>query len=185
MSSKYFRGALVALTVGAATALVVGCGSTPEVTDSAQEKPILDLKAYFNGTVTAQGIFTDRSGKVVKRFTVLMKCTWTGNQGVLDEEFTYSDGTKQRRVWRLTQSAENQYTGTADDVVGIAKGRTSGNAFRWNYTLRLPVDGKEYEVQFDDWMYLMDDKVMLNKAVMTKFGLRLGEITLAFNKSSP
>ena len=32
------------------------------------------------------------------------------------------------------------------------------------------MDGKTYEVQFDDWMYLMDDAVMLNKAEMSKFG---------------
>jgi hypothetical protein len=28
----------------------------------------------------------------------------------------------------------------------------------------------------------MDGKVMLNKAEMSKFGLRLGEVTLAFTK---
>jgi len=38
------------------------------------------------------------------------------------------------------------------------------------------------EVQFDDWMYLMTDKVMLNKATMSKFGVRLGEVTLSFSK---
>jgi hypothetical protein len=38
------------------------------------------------------------------------------------------------------------------------------------------------EVQFDDWMYLVDDKVMLNKAVMSKFGIKLGEVTLSFVK---
>ena len=38
------------------------------------------------------------------------------------------------------------------------------------------------EVQFDDWMYLMTDTVMLNKAVMSKFGIRLGEVTLSFSK---
>jgi hypothetical protein len=39
-------------------------------------------------------------------------------------------------------------------------------------------------VQFDDWMYLMTDKVMLNKATMTKFGVKLGEVTLSFTKRS-
>ena len=52
----------------------------------------------------------------------------------------------------------------------------------WRYTLALPVDGKVYEVQFDDWMYLMDERVMLNKAVMSKFGIRLGEVTLSFTR---
>ena len=56
------------------------------------------------------------------------------------------------------------------------------DALRWSYTLRLPVDGSVYEVQFDDWMYLMDQRVLLNKAVMSKFGIRLGEVTLAFSK---
>jgi len=67
-------------------------------------------------------------------------------------------------------------------VVGEAQGHSAGNAFQWAYTLRLPVDGKTYEVQFDDWMYLIDEHVMLNKAVMSKFGVRLGEVTLAFHK---
>ena len=97
-------------------------------------------------------------------------------------QFTYSDGSKQRRVWHLTRQADGRYTGRADDVLGEAQGRAAGNALRWQYTLKLPVDGKTYEVQFDDWMYLMDDKVMLNKAVMSKFGIRLGEVTLAFHK---
>jgi len=39
-----------------------------------------------------------------------------------------------------------------------------------------------WEVQFDDWMYLMDQRVMLNKAVMSKWGVRLGEVTLSFTK---
>ena len=39
-----------------------------------------------------------------------------------------------------------------------------------------------YEVQFDDWMYLMNERVMINKAVMSKFGVRLGDVTLSFEK---
>jgi len=67
-------------------------------------------------------------------------------------------------------------------VVGEAQGQTAGNAFRWNYTLRLPVDGTEYEVQFDDWMFLVDERVMLNRATMSKFGVTLGEVLLSFTK---
>ena len=46
------------------------------------------------------------------------------------------------------------------------------------------LDGKTYDVQFDDWMFLMDERVMLNKAVMTKWGIRLGEVTLSFVRRS-
>ena len=164
-----------------ALALLTAC-STPQIDDYAKEKPVLELDKYFNGTLDAYGVFTDRSGQVVKRFTVVMDCTWNGNSGVLDEAFTYSDGTKQRRVWRLTRHEDGRFTGTADDVVGIANGQQRGNAFYWTYTLALPVDGNIINVQFDDWMYLMNDKVMLNKASMSKWGVGLGEVTLSFVK---
>ena len=177
------RSFLCALAVGAA--LLTGCAG-PQIADYAAEKPLLDMRQYFNGTLDAYGVFTDRSGKVVKRFTVVMDCKWTGapgqEVGVLDEAFTYSDGTQDRRVWTLVRGADGQYTGTAGDVLGQANGEEKGNAFRWGYTLKLPVDGKIIEVQFDDWMYLMNDKVMLNKATMSKFGFKLGEVTLSFVK---
>ncbi len=163
------------------TGLLAGCAS-PQIADYAAEKPVLDMRQYFNGTIDAYGVFTDRSGKVIKRFTVVMKCSWDGDTGVLDEDFTNSDGTKDRRVWTLKRGADGKYTGTAADVLGEANGEEKGNAFRWGYTLKLPVDGKIVEVQFDDWMYLMSDKVMLNKAVMSKFGFKLGEVTLSFVK---
>lgn len=170
------------LLLGAAgAALLSGCAA-PQLADYAGETPRLDLRQYFNGTLDAWGVFTDRAGKVVKRFTVVMQCSWQGDEGVLDEAFTYSDGSRQRRVWRLKQLADGRYTGRADDVVGEASGQQQGNAFHWRYTLALPVDGKVYEVEMDDWMYLMDGRVMLNKASMSKFGVRLGEVTLSFTK---
>jgi hypothetical protein len=168
--------------LAAAAALLLSACATPTVDDYAAEKPVLDLKTYFNGELIAHGLFTDRSGKVVRRFVVQMTGTWSGNQGTLDERFTYSDGKTERRVWRLTDEGNGRWTGRADDVIGQAEGRAAGNALNWRYTLKLPVDGSVYEVQFDDWMYLMDERVMLNKAVMSKFGIRLGEVTLAFYK---
>jgi hypothetical protein len=165
----------------ASVAVLAGCAS-PTPADYAAEKPVLDLKTYFNGELVAHGMFSDRSGKVVRRFVVQMTGTWQGNQGVLDERFTYSDGKTERRVWRLADEGGGRWSGRADDVVGVAQGLASGNALNWRYTLRLPVDDKVYEVQFDDWMVLIDERAMLNKAVMSKFGIRLGEVTLAFTK---
>lgn len=175
---------LLLCAAAAAPVALSGCASQ-NLDGYASEKPVLDLTRYFNGKVDAHGMFQDRSSQIVKRFTVVMDCQWNGNEGVLDEAFTYSDGTTQRRIWRLTQHADGRTTGTADDVVGTASGQARGNVFRWNYTLALPVDGKVYHVDLDDWMVLIDDRVMLNRASMTKFGVRLGEITLSFTKRAP
>jgi len=172
---------LSGMASAAVAANLSGCAS-PTVEDYANQTPALDLRTYFSGMVDAWGIFTDRNGKVVKRFTVEMKCQWQNDQGILDEDFVYSDGTKEKRVWRLTDKGNGTYVGTAGDVVGIAEGQTKGNAFNWRYTLALPVDGSILNVQMDDWMYLMNPRVMLNKARMTKLGVHLGDVTLSFTK---
>ena len=161
--------------------LLAGCASvTPD--DYRAEKPILELDRYFTGTIDAWGMFTDRQGKVVKRFTVVMRCTWNGDTGTLDEDFSYSDGSKEKRVWTIKKQGAGRYSGSAADVVGEAIGIASGNALNWRYVLDIKVGDKSYHVNFDDWMYLMDDDVMLNRAAMSKFGFHLGEVTLAFRK---
>jgi hypothetical protein len=153
-----------------------------DIKSYANETPKLDLATYFNGTVDGWAVVTDRSGKVIKRFTVAMKCTWQGDVGTLDEDFTYSDGKKEKRVWTIKKLPDGKYAGTAADVIGTADGSAAGNALNWKYTLALPVDGTIYNVQFDDWLWQIDEKVMLNKAVMSKFGFKLAEITISFMK---
>ncbi len=182
MTRHLIRLVSFSLAAWALAASLSGCAG-PSVADYAHETPVLDLRTYFNGKVTAHGLFTDRSGRVAKRFVVQMNCSWQGDDGTLDEAFTYSDGSTQRRVWHIKRSADGRYVGTAADVVGEAQGQAAGNALNWHYTLALPVDGKVLNVQFDDWMVLIDERTMLNKAVMSKFGVRLGEVTLSFSKS--
>lgn len=164
-----------------ALGVVAGC-TTARVEDYRGEKPELKLEEYLNGKLEAHGFFQDRSGKIVKRFRVDMNARWADGTGTLEEDFEYSDGTKSRRVWTLKKTAEGRYIGSAGDVIGEAHGEAAGNAFRWKYTLDLPVGDKTYHVQFDDWMYLMNSDVMLNKSKMSKLGFDLGEVTLVFLK---
>lgn len=165
--------------------LSVSACSTQHIEDYQGSKPDLDLRTYFNGPVSAWGQVQDRSGKVIKRFTVKLVGTWDGPNGVLKEDFAYSDGSKQQRIWRLKYLGDGRYEGRADDVVGHADGVVIGSALQWHYTLRLPVDGKSYDMTFNDWMYLHDDKTMVNRAVMSKFGITFAELTLFFRKDAP
>jgi hypothetical protein len=173
------RMTLVAVAVGLLP--LAGCSSIEPQVYSA-EKPVLDLQRYFNGTLVGHGMFQSRSGKVERRFVVTIDAKWEGNVGTLDERFEWSDGERQRRVWTIRKVDANTYTGTADDVVGEARGQAHGNALNWRYTLALPVSGRTWHVQFDDWMYLIDERVMLNTAVMSKWGVRLGQVTLSFER---
>lgn len=181
MVTQFKRIAWLAASALALAIAMAGCASQ-NIASYQDQHPRLDLRDYFNGRVMAYGMFQDRSGQVIKRFTVVMDCSWQGDQGTLDERFSYADGSTQRRVWHLRRGTDGRYSGHADDVLGQASGQVAGNAFNWAYTLKLPVGDAVYEVQFDDWMYLIDGKVMLNRATMSKFGIRLGEVTLSFVK---
>ncbi len=160
---------------------IAGCSSIG-VEQYRAETPVLKLDQYLNGQLDAWGIFQGRGGEVKKRFHVVIDAKWNGDVGTLDERFSWSDGTTSQRIWTLTKQPDGTYRGKADDVIGEAIGEVAGNALRWRYVMALPVDGKVYNVDFDDWMFLMDDKVMLNRSYMSKWGFRLGEVTLTFSK---
>lgn len=164
-----------------AAVLLTSC-SRVDVSSYAEETPGLELREYFAGHVKAWGMFQDRSGKVIKRFTVDIHGHVEGDTLTLDEDFLYSDGSTQKRIWTLTAGPAGSWTGTAGDVVGQAEGRVMGNALHWQYVLRLPVDGTEYDVHLDDWMYLIDPETMVNRSFMSKFGVELGQVTLFFRK---
>ena len=158
-----------------------GCAA-PDVTRYAAERPSLDLVRYFTGTTDAWGMFQKRNGEVVKRFHVVIEGHEQAGALVLDEHFEYSDGTRQQRVWTLRPIGDGRWQGTAADVIGTASGSISGNALHWRYHLLLPVDAHSYDVSFDDWMYLVDDTTMVNRARMSKFGFTLGEVSLLFRR---
>ena len=156
--------------------------STPQHIPTTLAQPAFNLREYFDGPVEAWGQFQKRNGEVVKRFHVEMTGTWQGQHGTLDEHFRYDDGSTERRIWQLTDLGHGQFSGQAADVVGIAHGQSSGSMFEWRYTMRLPVGDRTYDVQFDDRMYRHDATHMINRATVRKFGFKVGEVTLFFQK---
>ena len=163
--------------------LLQGC-SAMKVEDYKGTQPQLDLFAYFAGNTKAYGQFQDRSGKVLRRFEVDIVGSINESQDTLtlEEDFIYDDGEKQRRVWVIKKLPDGSYSGTAGDVVGAANGRIEGFALNWSYTLDLPYKDSSIHVKFDDWMFLHNEDVMLNRAEVTKWGFRVGEVTLFFSK---
>jgi len=172
-----------ALAFGLVLLSLAGCTSV-SVEEYAGKEPRLDLAEYFDGPLTGWGIVQNRAGEVRRSFRVDLVGRWDGNEGVLEEDFFWSDGERQQRVWRFRKLDEHTYTGTAGDVVGEASGQAYGNALRWKYVLALELDGDVVEVTLDDWMYLLEGDVLVNRSEIRKFGFRVGEVTLFFRKEA-
>ena len=150
--------------------------------DFKDKKPRLIIEEYLKGEVKAWGILQNRSGKVTRQFSAILNGKWDGTQLILDETFNWDDGEIQNRQWKINKIDEHNYEGTAGDVVGKAKGFSYGPAFKFEYVLLVPVKGKEIKITFDDWIFMQDEKVAINRAKMTKFGIRVADLTVVFVK---
>ncbi|MEK9754444.1 MAG: DUF3833 domain-containing protein [Rhodospirillaceae bacterium] len=150
--------------------------------DFKDQEPRFVLETFFEGETRAWGIFEDRFGNLRRQFTVDITGTWDGKRLRLDEQFLYSDGERETRVWEIEKIGEHEYRGRADDVVGWAVGETYGNALNWRYDMDLKVGDGTLRVHFNDWMFLQPSRVLLNRARITKLGIEIGTVTLAFMK---
>ena len=167
--------------LGVFTLFLQGCSSM-NVNDFKGQGPKLVLEEYFQGTTYAHGLFQDRFGNVKRQFTVNIEGTYQEGTLTLVEDFIYNDGETDQRIWKITPGKDGYYTGTAGDVVGQAEGYVRGNALNWRYTMDLAVGDTSYKVAFDDWMFLQQNGVMINKATVSKWGFRVGEVILFFSK---
>lgn len=154
-----------------------------KVTDFAAGTPTMQLEAYFPGHAEAHGMFLDRFGNVRNQFTVTTDSTWDGKLLVLHEHFDYVGGPHGQlvdRIWQFRKAGGHAWIGTATDVIGEAHGRWAGNAFHMRYTVDLPVGRSRWRVRFSDWLFRESPRVVLNHAVVTRFGLTLGQVQLVF-----
>lgn len=148
-------------------------------------QPKLDIREYLNGKIKAYGILEDRKGNIMRSFTVDMTGTWQDGKGVLEEFFIFDDGEESERIWTIKFTDEHNFTAKAADVIGIATGSQYGNATQMNYVLDLVVDKEKntkYKVTLDDWMYLINDEILVNKSKIKKFGITFSKLTIFFQK---
>jgi hypothetical protein len=178
--ASYVFGAAVAFGLGSLLTLSA-CGS-PDIAVYKEQKPTLNIRDYLNGSLKAFGIIEDFTGKVVSRFTVTLVGSWQGNVGTLKEDFLFDDGKTEQRIWTITLDESGHMKGTAHDVVGEAIGSQSGNAFNMTYTLRRDINGRVMNFSMDDWMYLVDEKHLINKTRMKKFGITVATLSIGFYK---
>lgn len=177
------RGARRALIVLAIVLSMAGCNAM-KIDDFAEREPRLVLEEFFAGKTRAWGIFEDRFGNLRREFVVDITGHWDGHQLVLDEAFQYADGETDRRVWTITRNSDGTYQGRAADVIGTATGVAAGNALNWRYEMDLKMGERTLRVSFDDWMFLQPNHVLLNRARVEKWGVRIGEVTLMFVKTN-
>jgi len=128
--------------------LITNCSNNSDMKpeDFKGKEPRLIIENYLSGNVKAWGVLQNRSGKVTRQFSADLDGKWDGKQLILDEKFNWDDGEVQTRQWQITKIDDNNYEGTAGDVVGKARGYSYGPAFKFEYVLLVPVKVKKLKL---------------------------------------
>lgn len=162
--------------------VLAGCTGKPALEDEKLSTRNLNLEEFFEGRTVAYGQFQDIFGTVRRRFEVEIEGTWDGRTLTLVEDFVFEDNSTEQRVWTLVKTGEETWRGTAPGVIGEAFGEERGDTFNWRYTIDLPVPDGTMRVTFDDWMWLLTEDRLLNRAYMRRFGVDIGEVIITFEK---
>lgn len=139
--------------------------------------PSFDLRKHLSGPMKSEGMIYGPRGHVASRFVAEMDGVWDEKGGVLTEDFTYAEsGQTQARRWTLTFGENGRFTATAPDVIGTAQGEVSGATVRLTYRIKLLEDAGGHVLDVTDWMYLMENGVIMNRSEMRKFGIKVAEL---------
>ena len=171
----------------AALMFLAACTGKPSFNDPALSDRQLNLEEFFDGDLVAYGQFQDILGTMRRSFVVTIAGDWDGDRLRLVEDFVYEDGSTEQRIWTLVKTGADSWEGTAPGVIGRATGQEQGDRFNWQYEIALPVpsaDGptETLRVRFDDWMWLLADDRLLNVAYVSRFGVHIGQVIIAFEK---
>jgi hypothetical protein len=136
------------------------------------------LEEALNGRTLGDGVFVNSITGSETKFSVVIEGAWDGKVLTLVEDFTYGDGSQERKTWRLTKTADGVYGGVREDVIDTADVRQDGNGVRLDYYVTLATGLGDIDVRFQDLLYLNADGSIANKAVVSKFGLRVGRVDI-------
>lgn len=145
-------------------------------TDYRGKGPVFDLRRQLSGPIQCEGVIFGPTGRVASRFVAGMEGKWQGDTGTLSEVFHYDSGSVQHRAWTLALAADGEIVATAPDVVGKGSGRAEGPGVVLRYRIRLTPEAGGHVLDVTDWMYLMDNGVIMNRSQFRKFGIKVAEL---------
>jgi hypothetical protein len=177
MTHSFSRRLIVA---GAVAVVASACAGPPDI-KAADGAPAFTLEGFFQGRTVGTGAFTAQIAGVNRPLTVVTRGRWDGRTLTLREDFFFKDGEKDVKTWRFTRIAPGRYEGTREDVIGKADVRQVGNTVQLTYTADVRAkDGSVTRLDFADTIAPLDGRRVLNEAVVSKFGVPIGKVSLIF-----
>ena len=160
--------------------LLGGCVAPLKSTAFTATVPVFDPVTFWTGHSASWGVIENLDGAPTSIITTTTDGTAEGEDGLHMVQHVYHDGDDTVRDWHIRRLGHGQFQATANDVIGTAHGSTSGRTLHWSWTLAAKPGNPLFSVTMNQWMYLADNGTLMNRTVISKFGLRLAEISEQF-----
>lgn len=157
---------------------------------STNQHPEFNFEQFFDGKLIAYGAIFNFFGKLDGRFTIksekINNPNYKTDNKVLYKQIVESLDTK--KIKEMTSyaifNAKDKTTLIYKDEMMVKPGRykISGNTAHIQYDLK--VEGKNLIVSADDWAYMIDEKHIINKIKIKKFGITVASIVMNIIKES-
>jgi hypothetical protein len=141
---------------------------TPPISDAAFRP-----EEMFVGAFEGWGVMETPLGALQKRYVVEAKGHLTAAGAIsFSETWRFDDGHVDQLTWAIRRTDAGDYEGSEPRVDGTAEGQVDGFGFRWRYTRETPQpDGKSLKLNFDDWFWRIDARVMIARGTAGRLGL--------------
>jgi len=148
----------------------------------ATSMPTFNIADYFEGRTRAWGMFESITGKIKRSFVADIEGRWQGDEFLLEEDFTFSDGKTETRIWCLKFNDDGTFQASCTDTPTPGKGVMKAMQNDLSYSMALNVGGKRLMLSFSDLFYQVDETTVLNRARVRKFGIPVGQVLISFRK---
>ena len=124
-------------------------------------------------------------GGLQTRSTIRAKGEWNQERQTVDfaETYTFDDGREDTLRWVIRKLGPGKYSGSEPNIDGQASGDQAGCAFNWRYSRDTPqAGGKTMRLNFDDWFYLVDERVCIVRGSAGRAGLPFATAHVTYRK---
>jgi hypothetical protein len=162
----------------AAPLVVAGCATVPP----SPQGPVgqISLVEAFEGRTVGRGLFSVPIAGIERGFDARLHGTLRRTGGVetltVIEDFIFDDGEIDRLTWVFARTGPDSWTGVREDTVGTAQVVETDGEVRLTYLADVVSRGETTRLGFADVIYRRADGVVINEAVVTRFGLPVGTV---------
>jgi len=144
--------------------------------------PQLKLTSYFRDTIEAKGFLQDITGRNYNDVSVTTKGKWKGDYGNLYRYYKFNKLENIKQKLQIKFDDSNKFMVKIDGGDESYEGQQYGNAVNLKYDLPVSYKNIRLNLQINEWFYYLGNGRLINKVVVSKFGVPLGTATITYDK---